>query len=221
MFRILLLFSFFSTLYGFEQLLVVISDDINSTTATMQRYIKNEKWQKVGSSINITLGRSGLGYENFKEPLKNEGDGRSPIGIYPITATFSYDENITFNMPHWQLDENIYCVDDSDDARYNKIVKITKDLPRSYEIMRRDDGVYEIGAVIGYNEQAAKKRGSCIFLHLNHNDNRPTSGCSALDKVDLMRVLKWLDYAKKPHILQIPSTECKKYQKDFIGIECE
>ncbi len=221
MLRILLLFSLFSTIYAFEQLLVVISDDINFTTATMQRYVKDGEFKKIGSSFEVTLARNGLGYDSFSLPLKNEGDGRAPAGLYPITSTFSYDENISFNMPHWHLDEHTYCVDDVDDARYNQILKIYSDLPRSYEIMKRADGVYRFGAVIGYNDSAVSGRGSCIFLHLNHSDFRPTSGCTALERVDLVRVLRWLDYSKKPHILQIPSRDCKKYQEGFRGIECE
>ncbi|MDD2780584.1 L,D-transpeptidase family protein [Sulfuricurvum sp.] len=219
----LLLSSVLSTLFAFEQFVVVLSPELNATSASLQRYEKQRQWVKIGDKVPVTLGRSGLGYVAFKQPLKNEGDGRSPAGVFPITSTFGYDQNTTFKLPHWHADENLYCVDDVNDSRYNKILRIydKSSLPSSYEVMRRPDGVYRYGAVIGYNPSAQRGRGSCIFIHLNQSDKRPTSGCTAMDEIPLRTLLEWLDGAKKPQILQIVKSECGKYQKEFEGIECE
>jgi L,D-peptidoglycan transpeptidase YkuD (ErfK/YbiS/YcfS/YnhG family) len=218
-----LLSTFGSVLYGSEQLIVVLSPELNATNGTMQRYEKQEKWSKIGDQVPVTLGRSGLGYAAFKQPLKNEGDGRSPAGRFPITATFGHDQNTTFKLPYWYADENLYCIDDMNDSRYNKIVRIfdKSSLPASYEVMRRSDGVYRYGAVIGYNDSAQMGRGSCIFIHLNHSDKRPTSGCTAMDEAPLVELLRWLDPLKKPQILQIMKSECGKYREEFPSIVCE
>lgn len=212
-----------SSLMASQQLIVVLSDEINATAASMQRYEQQERWIKIGDKIPVTLGRSGLGYAAFKEPLKNEGDGRSPSGLFPITSTFGYDNNITFKLPYWHADENLYCVDDVNDSRYNKILRIfdKSALPASYEVMRRSDGVYRYGAVVGYNDSGVKGRGSCIFIHLNKSDRTPTSGCTAMDEAPLIELLKWLDPVKKPQILQIVKSECGKYREEFPGIICE
>lgn len=212
-----------SSLMASQQLIVVLSDEINATAASMQRYEQQERWIKIGDKIPVTLGRSGLGYAAFKEPLKNEGDGRSPSGLFPITSTFGYDNNITFKLPYWHVDENLYCVDDVNDSRYNKILRIfdKSALPASYEVMRRSDGVYRYGAVVGYNDSGVKGRGSCIFIHLNKSDRTPTSGCTAMDEALLIELLKWLDPVKKPQILQIVKSECGKYREEFPGIICE
>ncbi|MGA9045349.1 L,D-transpeptidase family protein [Sulfuricurvum sp.] len=211
------------TLLASEQLAVVLSPELNATSASLQRYEKQNTWVKIGDKVPVTLGRSGLGYGAFKQPLKNEGDGRSPTGLFPITSTFGYDQNTTFKLPYWHADENLYCVDDVNDSRYNKMLRIydKSSLPSSYEVMRRPDGVYRYGAVIGYNDSGVKGRGSCIFIHLNHADKHPTSGCTAMDELPLKTLLEWLDGAKKPQILQIVKSECGKYQKEFVGIECE
>lgn len=213
----------FHFLYASEQMAVVISDELNATNAQLQRYEKKGVWNKVGEKIPVTLGRSGLGYSAFKQPLKKEGDGRSPSGMYPITSIFGYDQNSTFKLPYWYADEHLYCIDDVNDTRYNKILRIydKNSLPSSYEVMRRSDGVYRYGAVIGYNDSAQRGRGSCIFIHLNHSDKRPTSGCTAMDEGALKTLLAWLDGSKKPHILQIVKSECGKYKKEFEGMECE
>lgn len=212
-----------STLSASEQLVVVLSPELNATAASMQRYEKELKWVKIGDKIPVILGRSGLGYVAFKEPLKNEGDGRSPSGLFPITSTFGYDQNTIFKLPYWYADENLYCIDDINDSRYNKILRIYEksSLPSSYEVMHRKDEVYRYGAVIGYNPSAQSGRGSCIFIHLNHSDKRPTSGCTAMDEAPLIELLKWLDPVKKPQILQIVKSECGKYKEEFAGVECE
>lgn len=209
-----------SALFPSEQLVVVVAEDVNATSAQMQRYEKNGEWEKVGSAVPVTLGRSGLGYASQKEPLKNEGDGRSPLGVFPIPSTFGYDPSPNSAMPYLHADEKLICVDDAEDPRYNRIVELAGEKPASFEWMRRKDGVYRHGAVIGYNRSGEKGRGSCIFIHLNHPDYRPTSGCTAMNQEALVELLGWLDPVKKPQILQIPKSECENYKREFEGIEC-
>jgi len=212
-----------STLLASEQLVVVVSPELNATSGSLQRYEKQKSWMKIGDKTPVMLGRSGLGYVAFKQPLKNEGDGRSPAGVFPLISTFGYDQNTTFKLPYWHADENLYCIDDINDTRYNKLLRIydKNALPASYEVMRRLDGVYRYGAVIGYNPSAQSGRGSCIFIHLNHADKHPTSGCTAMDEAPLLELLKWLDPVKKPQIVQVLKSECGKYREEFPGIVCE
>ncbi len=210
-----------SVIFPSEQIVVVVSDDLNATGGTMQRYEKYQEWEKVGTPVAVVLGRSGMGYAQGREPLKFEGDGRSPAGVFPITSTFGYDEPPVGAMPYLHADERLICVDDGDDGRYNRIVSLEGESPKSFEWMRRRDGVYRYGAVIGYNEPVQKGRGSCIFIHLNHTDRHPTSGCTAMDEAPLLELLRWLDPEKKPRIVQFPKSECATYTKEFEGIECE
>jgi len=211
----------FSSVWAMEQLVVVISPEMNSTTASLQRYEKQGVWHKVGESISVTLGRSGLGWAAGNETLKMEGDGRSPAGVFPITSTFGYDEKPLSTMPYHHAHEQLICVDDANDTRYNKIALLDpQNPPKSYEVMRRIDGVYRYGAVIDYNSKGVSGRGSCIFFHLNKTNSTPTSGCTAMDEKPLLEMLRWLDPEKKPRLLQIPASECMKYQKEFVRIEC-
>jgi len=211
-----------SFLWAYEQLIVVLSPEMNSTTAMLQRYEKEGSWHKVGESVSVTLGRNGLGWSSGGEPLKNEGDGRSPAGIFEIHSTFGYDKNPLGAMPYLYADENLICVDESKDTRYNQITLLNpNNPPKSYEVMHRADGVYRYGAVIGYNSQNISGRGSCIFFHLKNSQNTPTAGCTAMEEKPLVEMLRWLDPIKKPTLLQIPVSECERYQKEFVGIGCE
>ncbi|MFZ5374829.1 MAG: L,D-transpeptidase family protein [Campylobacterota bacterium] len=204
-----------------EQLVVVVSNDINATSALLQRYEKRGEWEKVGESVPVTLGRAGMGYASLKEPLKREGDGRSPLGVFEITSAFGYAEQSRSRLPYLHADDKLICIDDPQDNRYNTITRLEGELPKSFERMRREDDVYRYGAVIGYNAAGEQGRGSCIFLHLNHADNHPTSGCTAMNEADLVVLLEWLDPEKKPKILQIPKSECGEFKKEFEGINCD
>ncbi|MDX9965884.1 MAG: L,D-transpeptidase family protein [Sulfuricurvum sp.] len=204
-----------------EQLVVVVSNDINATSGVMQRYEKRGEWEKVGERVPVTLGRGGMGYASLKEPLKREGDGRTPLGVFEITSAFGYSETGRSKLPYLYADETLICVDDPQDGRYNTIIRLEGEAPKSFERMRREDDVYRHGAVIGYNPAGEKGRGSCIFLHLNHADGHPTSGCTAMNEADLVALLEWLDAQKKPKIVQIPKNECGNFKKEFEGIECD
>lgn len=206
---------------GAQQMLVVLSEELNASAASMQRYEYHGRWIKTGERIPVTLGRSGLGYASMKEPLKNEGDGRSPAGLFNLSATFGYDDSPNSAMAYYHADDTLICVDDINDTRYNTLASSAEEaLPLSYEKMRREDDLYRNGIVIDYNARKEKGRGSCIFIHLNHPDHRPTSGCTAMEEAPLKEILGWLDPRKHPQILQIPLSDCGEYQKKFEGIEC-
>ncbi|MFT9163999.1 MAG: L,D-transpeptidase family protein, partial [Komagataeibacter saccharivorans] len=62
--------------------------------------------------------------------------------------------------------------------------------PARHERMWRDDDVYNIVIVLGYNDSPpVPDRGSAIFLHLQSPDRKPTEGCIALTEADLRRLL--------------------------------
>jgi D-alanyl-D-alanine dipeptidase len=188
----------------------------------LQRYEKEDYWNKVGEVVLVTLGRSGLGYSSLRQPQKNEGDGRSPAGVFDIGSTFGYAPETNTSMPYFHADETLICVDDVNDLFYNKMTLINPSHPpKSFETMRRRDDLYRHGAVIEYNRSGEKGRGSCIFFHLNRPTPSPTSGCTAMDEKPLLELLQWLDPNKNPRLLQIPASDCKEYQKEFEGIECK
>ncbi|MDP3266074.1 MAG: L,D-transpeptidase family protein [Sulfuricurvum sp.] len=210
-------------LFGSQQLVVVISTDINATSAMMTRYEKDsDVYRAVSASVPVVLGRSGLGWDQGYEPLKREGDGRSPAGIFDISATFGEAPNANSALTYWYADDKLICIDDVNDTRYNTMGRLDPaNPPKSFEQMRRNDMVYRNGAVIDYNSKRISGRGSCIFFHLNHPNKRPTAGCTAMDEQPLLELIHWLDPNKKPKLLQIPKSACEEYQKEFVGIMCE
>ena len=73
---------------------------------------------------------------------------------------------------------------------------------KSFERMRRSDGLYQYGIVIGYNRHPViSGAGSAIFMHVWRGYNSPTSGCVAVNQRYLRKILHWLNRQEKPVIL--------------------
>jgi D-alanyl-D-alanine dipeptidase len=64
---------------------------------------------------------------------------------------------------------------------------------------------YRYMVVITYNMATPLKgAGSCIFFHVSPAPGGGTAGCTALAAEDLLTVLRWMDPAKHPLLLQMP-----------------
>ena len=124
-------------------------------------------------------------------------------------------------MPYIQADQELICVDDSQSKDYNKIIdKNRSDDPKSFEWMRRDDDLYKVGLVVEHNTKAKKGAGSCIFFHIRKSEDAPTAGCSAMKEEDLTTIIRWLDPAKNPKVVQIPSSYCSEAENLYNGVVC-
>ena len=62
--------------------------------------------------------------------------------------------------------------------------------------------------VIHYNDIRPRKgAGSCIFLHVAPPPGGPTGGCTALAVDDLLALLRWMDPAQHPVLIQVPEPQ--------------
>lgn len=59
-----------------------------------------------------------------------------------------------------------------------------------HEELWRADALYDVVVVIGHNDApVVAGMGSAVFLHLSSADYRPTEGCVALARQDLLEIL--------------------------------
>jgi L,D-peptidoglycan transpeptidase YkuD (ErfK/YbiS/YcfS/YnhG family) len=213
-----------------EQIVLVVADDLNQSTAILQRFERiAERYQRKGALIKVNLGRNGLGWGlgenglNYRqnEPEKYEGDGRSPAGIFRLQQIFGYAGHVQSTMPYRQMTENIICVDDPKSPYYNSIIPIDGSVNiRSFEWMRRDDPLYALGITVDHNRRQIPGRGSCIFLHVQKAPGSATSGCTSMTKEDLQTLIAWLNPKKKPLLVQIPREKCPRIAEIFRGVTC-
>ena len=205
-----------------DQVVLVVSDDFNTTKAKMYCF---ENKKLIFQAIDVNIGRNGLAWDkNDKifshaknQPFKQEGDGKSPAGVFALTSSFGYESH-TFLLPyHISTSEDI-CVDDVNSSFYNSLITMPKVKPNSFEYMRREDEQYKIGIVVDYNPVKTRNNGSCIFLHVQKELNHPTAGCTSMSYEDLYKILNWLDISKKPLLIQIPKSsllEASKYYQEL------
>jgi len=123
-----------------------------------------------------------------------EGDGVTPRGAFPVREIFYRGDHIALPRTHLPLrgiqQDDGWC-DASDDPSYNRLVKLP--YPASAENMWREDSLYDLVAVLGYNDDpVVPAKGSAIFLHVARADYSATQGCVALAHDDLLAALEQL-----------------------------
>jgi L,D-peptidoglycan transpeptidase YkuD (ErfK/YbiS/YcfS/YnhG family) len=85
--------------------------------------------------------------------------------------------------------------------------------------MKRDDNQYELGVVVEHNKNQIKKRGSCIFLHVQKSKNAPTAGCTSMSFGNMKKIVDWLDESKNPTLIQVPKQELYQIKKLYPELE--
>ena len=135
--------------------------------------------------FRCTLGRGGVTTD------KREGDGATPAGAHPLRQLLYRSDRLappTNALPTSPLRPRDGWCDDPGHSAYNR--PVTLPLDASAESMSRDDHLYDLVVVLGYNDDpVVPGLGSAIFLHVASPENSPTEGCIALAKEDLLTVL--------------------------------
>jgi D-alanyl-D-alanine dipeptidase len=208
---------------GSDQLIVVTSKNWNDTQGVAQRYERHgQTFEKFDAPFAIVLGKNGMGWgrglldiEQREGPVKQEGDGKAPAGIFKLGSAFGYAPSAETRLPYLSLTPTIECVDDSQSRRYNELVDgavVDKDWSSS-ERMRRSDELYRQGIFIQHNTPATPAAGSCIFFHLWRGPSAPTRGCTAMDPANIVQLFDWLDPSKSPVLVQLPQAEYEQLRQ--------
>ena len=146
------------------------------------------------------IGRGGIAVKG------GEGDGITPRGRWPVREIFYRPDRIArpqVMLPLRAIRPQDGWCDAPHDANYNRLV--TLPYRASAERMWRDDHLYDLVAVLGYNDDpVVPGKGSAIFLHLTRSggesrsdalkepDYSVTQGCVALAFADALAALEQL-----------------------------
>ena len=214
-----------------QQVVVVITPDWNANHGLLGTYERAQgKWRQVGERQPVTIGRKGSAWglglhpdlqtrpqtRSQTGPIKHEGDGRSPAGVFGIGDAFGYAQHADTALPYDAMQASHYCMDVSGSPLYNRIVdarSVGADaVAGSTEPMRLDlhsagDQRYRLGFVIEHNPQAKRDAGSCIFAHLWKKPAESTAGCTAMDDATMTRLLGWLRPDQHPVFVLLPANE--------------
>lgn len=204
-----------------RQLVLVTTPSWDSTSGTLRRFERDaahRPWRAVGAPVAIVVGRTGLAWDDALalvkagEPVKREGDGKSPAGAFALDTAFGFPARASvpwMRLPYVSLQHSTECVDDVRSAHYNTIVDNGR-VPRvdwtSSEKMRAI-GQYAFGVHVAYNAAPPKPgRGSCIFLHIWGGPSSVTAGCTAMDASALEAIMRWLAPERRPMLVQLPAS---------------
>lgn len=202
-----------------RQLVLVVTDSWEAKTGRLQRFerIASDIWQPVGNVEPVVVGRTGLAWGRGLhqvmpdgEPVKHEGDGRAPAGVFRLSSIFGYEEapNNKLSMPYIAAGTATECIDDPESRHYNQIIDTRKTPGRDWkssEQMRRKDELYRWGVVVDHNPLTSVKfLGSCVFLHIWRSATSPTVGCTALAPASMKQLAYWLNESHEPVLVQLP-----------------
>jgi L,D-peptidoglycan transpeptidase YkuD (ErfK/YbiS/YcfS/YnhG family) len=215
-----------------RQLIVVTTPDWNAVEGRLQRYQRSkpgQHWNAIGDPLTIVVGKKGTAWGrgilpppgpiSLQDPVKKEGDGKSPAGAFRLTSAFGYapQPQPGWKMSYIPLTPTVECVDDSNSQYYNRIVdRSTIAAPdwHSSEHMASEGTAYVWGAVIDQNPTPSTAYGgSCVFLHVWAGRGQGTSGCTAMPQDQLRPILAWLDPAQQPILIQAPIASYKKLKE--------
>ena len=141
-----------------------------------------------GLTLRCAIGRTGI------VTAKREGDGGTPRAVLRIL-------NIYIRRDRWPIRSSAFPImtiqnhhgwcDDLKSPRYNRLVRLP--FSGSHEVMWRQDDLYDIVLETDWNARPAiRGRGSAIFIHLARAGLKPTEGCIALSRKDMMLFLSRL-----------------------------
>ncbi len=211
-----------------QQMVLVTTPGWNADHGVLRRFQRNARgWALVGTPQPVMIGRSGsawglgLNPTQTDGPIKREGDGRSPAGVFGIGEAFGYAPATNTALQYQATQASDYCVDVSGSPLYNHIVDSRNvgeaAVAGATEPMRRDlhadgDQRYRLGFVIEHNTQGQPMGGSCIFAHLWKSSADATTGCTAMDPRTMEAALAWLNPAMSPIFVLLPKQEYLRLQ---------
>ena len=160
-------------------------------------YLKNKHTLKIDDFyFKCSIGKNGL------TTTKKEGDKKTPKGIFRLGNLYYRKDRLNLKNSKFKkikIKPNMgWCDDINNPKNYNKL--ITKNSKIHHEKLYRKDHKYDLIIPIKYNFTKPEiKKGSCIFIHMTQN-YKPTAGCIALNKNDLMIMLRLINKKTKIHI---------------------
>ena len=159
--------------------------------------VNNKFFLRAGKKIfKCQIGKAG--YKIYTK--KQEGDKATPIGKWRLKSLYYRSEKVlrplvknkTFKIN--KITKNCCWCDDPKSIYYNKYINEKKNFyvkNINFEKLWREDDAYDLVIEISYNSRPTiKGKGSAIFVHCSFSDYSKTAGCVALNKKDLIFLIK-------------------------------
>ncbi len=138
--------------------------------------------------FKCALGKAGIGKKNI------EGDNITPKGTYRIIQIYYRKDRIKKISSSFKLNKitkSMGWCDDPSSKKYNQLIRLPTKY--SHEKLYQKNNIYDLLLVIDYNmNPVVVNKGSAIFIHVAKKNYKPTAGCIALKKRDILKLIKIL-----------------------------
>ena len=213
-----------------SQCLVGIADDWDSSKVTLQLYHKTGgTWKADNPPWPARLGKNGLAWGNGIHPVpagavtKQEGDLRSPAGVFAIGGAWGYEPTIRKypTLPYRQVTPRDLWVEDPGSTRYNQHFLLDHDPATPWEKkqqMKQSDPAHSLKLFIAHNAapHAIPHAGSSIFFHIwRAGGTRATAGCTTMDKARLQWLISQIDPARRPLYVLLTQADFQLRRRDW------
>jgi L,D-peptidoglycan transpeptidase YkuD (ErfK/YbiS/YcfS/YnhG family) len=187
-------------LHRATRLIIVTVPSMNETRAqlhTFERASPAAAWTKRSGPQTCVVGARGIGwghpyaaFRHDEEPLKEEGDERTPAGIYRIGNMFGFAEDKRPNYIHLTPGKQ-FCVEDPRSPDYGKIVPQSSVSEKTVGQRMASVDQFRRGIFIDYPARRAAKAGSCIFVQVWRGEGQGTSAHIGLPEQEVVRLQDW------------------------------
>jgi len=191
-----------------RRLVLVTTETTASASATVRRYQRTSPaapWREIGGPASALIGHHGVGWAHAfaqfaqpGEPVKVEGDKRTPAGFFSIGPSFGFAASS--RRGYLRIAEGSTCVSDLSSPAYNTVTTRAKVGWRVHgeNMWRVPD--YRLGLLVDYPTDRRAHAGSCIFVHLRRPGATGTSGCIAVPEPQLVTLQ---DFARGGAVLAV------------------
>ncbi len=209
-----------------RQLVVSVAPHWGAPKGKLQLFERDGRgWRAVSPVVPALYGRAGLAWgrgvlgTNEEGRKKVERDKRAPAGVFRIGMVYGYDEQLPpgSDYPYHQVTEADAWIDDPKLPHYNQHVTVDLNNTPAWfkkQKMRHGDFAYHWLVEIRHNaDPPVPFAGSAIFFHIRRGVNRPTAGCTTMERGNLENMIRWLRADGNPHYALLPWSEYQKKWK--------
>lgn len=188
-------------LHRATRLIIVTVPSMTSVKATLHTFERrtpaDATWMRSGPPEPAVVGTAGIAWaQDFDhlakkdEPIKREGDKRTPAGIFRVAGPFGFEPSKLARYTKLVKGDS-FCVADPASGLYGKIVnKRLAQSVKSTEDMSAVPGLKR-GMIVDYPARRGAKAGSCIFLHVWDGDSAGTNARIAMPEDRLAVLQSW------------------------------
>jgi len=188
-------------LHRATRLIIVTVPNMSSVKATLHTFERrtpaDAAWLRAGPPESAVVGAGGVAWsEDYgylakkNEPVKLEGDKRTPAGIFRVAGPFGFEASKLAGYTRLAKD-NSFCVADPASQFYGKIVgKGVAKYVKASENMSAETGLKR-GMIVDYPARRGAKAGSCVFIQIWDGEANGTNARIGMPEERLTVLQKW------------------------------